>query len=109
MQRMYVKPLTQFPRQVTHERVDASNIDGGYGIGHRFGAEKRRHQGQAIKFASKIERGTVLPTVPDGPHRYNHLAQLLRRGFPLDPKASLIVTFDLGPEPQNKPTVRVRL
>src|SRR5213593_1341043 len=105
MQWMHVKPLTQFPRQTTHERVDASNIDGGHRVGHMFGAEKRRHQGEAIKFAAKVERGTVLPAVPDGPHRYNHLAQLLRRGLPLDPKASLIVTLDLGAKPQNKPTV----
>src|SRR5215831_5852854 len=99
MQWMYVKPLTQFPCQATHERVDAGNIDGGHGVGHRLGAEKRCHQSQPIKFPAKIERRTMLPTVPDGPHRYNHLAQLLRRGFPLDPKASLIVTLDLGAEP----------
>src|SRR4029434_1671907 len=105
MQWMHVKPLTQLPRQATHERVDASNVDRGPGVGHRFGAEKRCHQGQAIKFAGKIERRPVLPAVPDGPHRYNHLTQLLCRGLPLDTKASLIVTFDLGTEPQNKPTV----
>src|SRR5262250_449272 len=103
MQRMHVKPLTQFPGQATHKRVDASNIDRGHGVGHRLGAEKWRHQGQAIKFASKIEWCAVLPAVPDGPHRYNHLAQLLRRGLPLDPKATLIMTLDLSTEPQNKP------
>src|SRR5215475_6201269 len=105
MQWMHVKPLTQFPCQTTHERVDAGNIDGGHRVGYRLGAEKRRHQSQPIKFPTKIERRPMLPAVPDGPYRSNHLAQLLRRGFPLDPEASLIVALDLGAKPQNKPTV----
>src|SRR5215813_237255 len=99
MQRMHVKSLTQFPCQTTHERVDAGNIDGGHGMGYRLGAKKWRHQSQPIKFSAKIERRSMLPAVPDGPYRYNHLAQLLRRGFPLDPKTSLIVPLDLGAEP----------
>src|SRR5262245_16275690 len=105
MQWMHVKPLTQFPRQTTHEGVDTGNIDRRHGVDHRLGAEKRRHQSQPIKFSAKIERRSMLPAVPDGPHRYNHLAQLLCWGFPLDSKASLIVALDLGAKSQNKPTV----
>ena len=103
------EPVARLAGHLGHALAHPGQED--LGVAVRVGArvEERRHQGVGVEVAAEVERGAVVPAVPDGADGEDHLAHARRRRRPLHGEALGDVRLDLGAEAEDEPTPRVGL
>ncbi len=103
MERVHQEPIGALPGQARQPGVHPGDIDGDGGVLDRPGVEEGRHQGELVIFAAVVERGVVLPGIPESAHRFELLAQLAHHRLgPGHTKAALDVRLDLRAQAEDE-------
>ena len=92
-----------------HRLADSGDRHRHHRQSRRLRREVRSHQSQLVMFAPVIELFTRLPAAPDRAQRPHIILEPRRRRAPRDAEAAFVVAFDLTPQPEDEPAVRIRL